>query len=64
MTRFSRASASASVGPPSEQIRVSPRAPRIRIASGLAARLASPDFPVAEEYRIGTDLFTCHARSP
>ncbi len=30
----------------------------------LAARLASPDFPVAEEYRIGTDLFTCHARSP
>ena len=30
----------------------------------LAARLASPDFSVAEEYRIGTDLFTCHVRSP
>lgn len=30
----------------------------------LAALLASGDCPVAEEYRVGTDLFTCHARSP
>ncbi|SFU61367.1 diaminohydroxyphosphoribosylaminopyrimidine deaminase [Methylobacterium sp. 174MFSha1.1] len=30
----------------------------------LAARLASPEFRIAEDIRIGTDLFTCHVRSP
>ncbi|AWN55676.1 bifunctional diaminohydroxyphosphoribosylaminopyrimidine deaminase/5-amino-6-(5-phosphoribosylamino)uracil reductase RibD [Methylobacterium sp. 17Sr1-1] len=30
----------------------------------LAARLASAEFRIAEEVRIGTDLFTCHVRSP
>lgn len=34
------------------------------VGPNLAARLASAEFAVAEEYRIGTDLFTCHARSP
>jgi diaminohydroxyphosphoribosylaminopyrimidine deaminase/5-amino-6-(5-phosphoribosylamino)uracil reductase len=34
------------------------------VGPNLARRLASGDFPVTEEYRIGSDLFTCHARSP
>ncbi|AWB24897.1 bifunctional diaminohydroxyphosphoribosylaminopyrimidine deaminase/5-amino-6-(5-phosphoribosylamino)uracil reductase RibD [Methylobacterium currus] len=34
------------------------------VGPNLAARLASAEFTVAEEVRVGTDLFTCHVRSP